>query len=246
MLCHAVKRGTSTGVIFHGGRRCLCWIAPRQGQQLRGWRYTGRRSMPGRYPSDPPTHQERARRAGKLCGGSRPCPPCGAQERPRACLVHHPGSTWGTAAVPMLGGSMPRTAAPRTATHRAQIRSKAGTLPAHSGHPADTETQIPTASPDRPAQEGRELGGGLCFVPCSCPPCGAHGRHHEAQGALSHHPGPGGSLPLGAVAVPLLDGFTSRVVAPRMAAHLAQIHAVAVPFLPSAPPGQPRMAGELF
>ncbi len=69
-----------------------------------------------------------------------PCPPRRAQRRPQEAQgvpSHHPGQggalPWGAAAVPTLGGSMPRAAAPRMAAHQAQLHAGARLTP--SPHP---------------------------------------------------------------------------------------------------------------
>ncbi len=130
----------------HGDRwRCPCWAAPCPEQRPRGWRHTRPSSMPGRVPfltiqaggagRPVPCSLPSMRGTGTAQEGQGavrrplpcpcPCPPRRAQRRPQeaqAMPSHHPGQggalPWGSAAVPLLGGSMPRAAAPRMAAHR--------------------------------------------------------------------------------------------------------------------------------
>ena len=98
-------------------------------------------------------------------------------------------SNRGTAAVPLLDDSVPRTTAPRMAAHRAQLHAGAGALPAHPGRGTGSAAQICAANTSRTGQEGQEAGRQL--LPCLCTSCPTQGqeRPQEAQGAPSHHPG---------------------------------------------------------
>lgn len=117
-----------------------------------------------------------------------------------------------------LDGSTPRTVAPRTATHRAQLHTGAGALPAFQPHQdGPGGRRAVRRFPSLPAIQGTGAAPG------------GPGR------ALSTIQAPGGALPRGAAAVPLLGGSMPRAAAPRMAAHRAQLHGGAAARSPITP-----------